>query len=389
MGGYSHNPAPLIRLPAKPAKPEHTHALIVGIERYAAGTDWDLNGPLNDAMRIRTWLLDSGVPAGQIHLHVSALEANQAKLNHLKVCHQEATDQALRHTIESLKMIPVAQDDLFVLYWAGHGLISAEHHCLLLTEATYQDWKSYSVGNLRSSFANENCPGFAQQIFLFDTCRSFHRHPESPPPAVPLPLGRQMSKSQFIFFASQEGQAANNLGQEQCGLFTKMLLEKIASSKKAKNAWPPEMENIATSVQQMFAENPQQYPVYKYYRDWKGNETIDSLPADGVELSGAIDYLAALLAKHLGMSRQRNDVIRYLRLHGPHGNEVVINAVTGNSAIEDYRNILMTCLDFSGSIQSLKMVCSLLLGTKAAAPIVDHAFSLLLEALDAEGIAYG
>jgi hypothetical protein len=206
---------------------------------------------------------------------------------------------------------------------------------------------------------------------------------------VPLPLGRQISKSQFIFFASQEGQAATNLGQEQCGLFTKVLLEQIASSREIMDAWPPEMEIIATSVQQMFAENPQQYPVYKYYRDWNGNETIDSLPAVGVELSGAIDCLAALLAKHLGMPRQRNDVIRYLRLHGPHGNEVVINAVTGNSAIEDYRSILMTCLDFSGSIQSFKMVCSLLLGTKAAAPIVDHAFSLLLEALDAEGIAYG
>jgi len=389
MGGHPLHPAPLISLPAKAAKPEHTHALIVGIERYAAGPQWDLNGPLNDALAIQKWLIGSGVPAGQIHLHVSALEANHAKLNDFKFGHQEATDQALRKTIERLKKIPVAQAELLFLFWAGHGLISAENQSLLLAHATDLDMACYRVDNLRTSFANDGCLGFAHQIFLFDTCRSFHRLPQAPPPGVELPTGAPMAKSQFLFFASQEGQAATNLGQEQCGLFTKVLLGQLASSREAKDAWPPDMESIATSVQQMFAENPQQYPVYKYYRGWKGNETIDLLPAGGLELSGAIDCLAALLAKHLGLPRQRNDVMRYLRLHGPHGNEVVINAVTGNSPIEDYRSILMTCLDFSGSLQSFKMVCARLLGAKAAAPIVEQAFSLLLKTLDAEGKSYG
>jgi hypothetical protein len=366
MGGHPLHPTPLIRLPAKATKPEHTHALIVGIERYAAGPLWDLNGPLNDALAIRRWLLGSGVPAGQIHLHVSALEANQAELNNLKIDHHEATDQALRKTIESLKKIPVAQDDLLVLYWAGHGLISTEHHCLLLAEATYQDCKTYSVGNLRSSFANENCPGFAQQIFLFDTCRSFHRQPESPPPVVPLPLGQQISKSQFIFFASQEGQAATNLGQEQCGLFTKMLLEKIASSKEAKDVWPPKMDNIATSVQQMFAENPQQYPVYKYYRGWQGNESIDSLPADGapapakaadpIDRLDAVNGLALMLAKHLARPTQRDDVLNAFEYCPPLGPSISGRVERRSDALGDCKQIISTCLKFSGGIELLERV---------------------------------
>jgi hypothetical protein len=286
MGGHPLHPAPLIRMPAKAAKPEHTHALIVGIERYAAGSQWDLNGPLNDALAIRKWLLGSGVPAGQIHLHVSVLEANQSLLNDLRAGHQEATDQALRKTIAKLKTTPTSQAELLFLYWAGHGLISAEQQCLLHANATDADIACYMVDNLRNSFANHGCPGFAHQIFLFDTCRSFHRQPQAPPPGLELPSGAPITKSQFLFFASQEGQAASNLGQEQCGLFTKVLLEQLPSSQDTRNVWPPDMESIAKSVQQMFAENQQQYPVYTYHRDCQGNELIDPLPADAVLDSG-------------------------------------------------------------------------------------------------------
>ncbi|MFM9046215.1 MAG: hypothetical protein ACKOOH_00855, partial [Cyanobium sp.] len=99
-------------MPATAASPNHTHALIVGIERYAAGQQWDLDGPLNDALQIRDWLLSSGVPAEQIHLHVSALEKNRAALVDRSIWYQQPTDQALRETIERIKYKPFEQDDL-------------------------------------------------------------------------------------------------------------------------------------------------------------------------------------------------------------------------------------------------------------------------------------
>jgi hypothetical protein len=353
-------------LPTKSAKPEHTYALIVGIERYAAGPQWDLNGPLNDALAIRKWLLGSGVPAGQIHLHVSALEANQAKLNDLKVGHQEASDQALRKSIEILKKIPPSQAELLFLFWAGHGLISAEHQSLLLAHATDLDMACYRVDNLRTSFANDGCHGFAHQIFLFDTCRSFHRRPQAPPPGVELPSGAPITKSQFLFFASQEGQAATNLGQEQCGLFTKVLLGQLGSSREAKDAWPPEMENIATSVQQMFAENPQQYPVYKYYRGWQGNELIDPLPADGapapakaadpIDRLDAVNELAFLLAKHLARPMQRDDVLKAFEYCPPLGPSISGRVERRSDALGDCNQIISTCLKFSGGLKLLQKV---------------------------------
>jgi hypothetical protein len=393
MEGHPLHPAPLIRLPAKAAKPEHTHALIVGIERYAAGPLWDLNGPLNDALAIQKWLIGSGVPAGQIHLHVSALESNQAKLNDFKVGHQEATDQALRKTIESLKKIPPSQAELLFLFWAGHGLISAEHQSLLLAHATDLDMACYRVDNLRTSFANDGCPGFAHQIFLFDTCRSFHRRPQAPPPGVELPSGAPMTKSQFLFFASQEGQAATNLGQEQCGLFTKVLVEQLPNSQDTRNAWPPDMESIVKSVQQVFDENQQQYPVYKYYRDGQGNETIDSLPEDvasdaaskaveSTEFLGSFDHLVTLLANHLGLPNQRNDVLQRLKMSGLIGQEIYQTVERRDNSRDDYWQILQACLEYydQNSIQLFRRIIAILLGQKTAARQLDQAFVALVNA---------
>lgn len=41
------------------ATPENTYALVVGIEKYDAGPDWDLDGPTRDASRFCAWLLSS------------------------------------------------------------------------------------------------------------------------------------------------------------------------------------------------------------------------------------------------------------------------------------------------------------------------------------------
>jgi hypothetical protein len=322
LGGDPLHPAPLTHLPTKAASPRRTHALIVGIERYAASPQWDLDGPLHDALAIRDWLLSRGVPKDQIYLHVSPLEKNRAALAHPLISHMDPTDQALRATIDAIKKKPYDQADLLFFYWAGHGLISKDQQCLLLADATNADMQSYAVdnheGSLCTSFANEHCAGFAQQIFLFDTCRSIHRQPASPPPVKPLPTGQPLAKSQFLFFASQKGQAATNLGQERHGLFTKVLLEQLQSRQAPENGWPPDMDAIAKAVQQVFADNPSQYPVYKRYRHFSGNEEIDPLPVSGEAASGGAEAPAYLLssAGQLCQPGALNDDLHRVILNG-------------------------------------------------------------------------
>ncbi len=388
-------------MPSTAASPERTHALIVGIEPYVGFPNSDLDGPLNDALAIRAWLLSNGVPPEQIHLHVSALQGNQIKLDDALLSYKEAREDLIRKTINNLQSLPLSQADLIIVYWAGHGLISNNPQChyLLHSSAALNDMVSYSVENLRGSFASTKCNGFPQQIFLFDTCRQQHRHHESMPPIVNLTVGGAISKEQFLFFACQEGQAAINLSKDKCGLFTKVLLEELRNSEGATGIWPPEMERIASAVQEAFNQNPLQYPVYKYFRDKQGNEQIDPLPesialnpgasAEFMDLSAAVEQLAELLAEHLGRSRQRNDVLRCLRIHGSSGNQVFKNSSVGNSPLDDYREVLMNSLEFAGSLHSLRKVCSQLLGARAATPIVDQAFSALLQALDPEGKSNG
>ncbi|MFM9101998.1 MAG: caspase domain-containing protein, partial [Cyanobium sp.] len=350
-------------MPATAASPNHTHALIVGIERYAAGQQWDLDGPLNDALQIRDWLLSSGVPAEQIHLHVSALEKNRAALDDRSIWYQQPTDQALRETIERIKYKPFEQDDLLFVYWAGHGLITVDQQCLLLAEATDKDKKSFGVETIRLSFANENCPGFRHQIFLFDTCRSFDRQPTSPPPVVPLPSGQRLQKSQFLFFASQEGQPAINSSQERCGLFTKTLLQQLDSSQATPHCWPPDMDSLATAVQQIFKENQQQYPVFTRYRDFQGNDRIDPLPlaseaessvaAEPVDLLCAVNQLATLLAEHLGPPNKREDILRAFRYCSPLGPEIVMRVERRSNAFDDYKSLIDSCLERPGGFDLL------------------------------------
>ena len=43
--------------------PTTTRALLVGIEKYDAGADWNLNGPACDVLRMAQWLLRQGIPA--------------------------------------------------------------------------------------------------------------------------------------------------------------------------------------------------------------------------------------------------------------------------------------------------------------------------------------
>ena len=365
----------------------------MGIERYAAGAQWDLDGPLKDALEIRCWLLSCGVPAQQIHLHVAPLEKNQATLVDLQCYIQKAEEQAIRETIQRIKNKSPQADDLLFLYWAGHGLISQDQQCLLLAEATDADMKSYGVdngeGSLCASFANEHCPSFSQQIFLFDACRCFHRQPDCPLPVVPLPSGKRLQKSQFLFFACQEGQAAKNQGQKGCGRFTEVLLEQLHANQAPADCWPPDMDSIATAVQQRFKENEQQYPVYRRYRGFQGNEEIDLPPVDAMaqsastailadpgDLRAAVNNLAEMLSMHLGQPNKRDDILRDFYYCGALGSAITSRVERRTNSLDDYKSIIYACVDSEG-LDLLKNVTLTLLGTNRAKESICRAFQSL------------
>ena len=396
LGCHPVHPAPLSRLPPTPASPEHTHAVIVGIEQYRADDRWDLDGPLNDALAIRSWLLASGVPEGQLHLHVSALDRNQSRLQVAGVNPKEATNQALRQTFDSLRNLPASNASLLIIYWAGHGVISNDRQCLFLSEATNTDMASYTLENLRASFSSQICTGFPQQIFLLDTCRSFHRNLCDPPPGLDLPVGNPTKRSQFVLFASQPGQPAKNLGEEKCGYFTKIFLEQLQADCQSITQWPPAMEAIANKVQEICRPQKadqsagKQYPSF-YKVDWDGNFSYDSPPTDTAPATEeeltvleAMDQLAKLLAEHLGDPNQRNDVMRRIRYCGETGKAIYIGVQRRQDSIGDYEQILDECNKYLDGFATFSRICLKALGKKSAASEIKKAFQILQQTKDHE-----
>lgn len=401
MGRHPFDPVPLSRLLPHPASPERTHAVIIGIESYHAGRDWDLDGPLNDALAIRSWLHSRCVPEAQIHLHVAALEHNQHKLledqGQGDGLARQATDQAIRKTFDALRQLPPAQAELLLIFWAGHGVISRDRHCLLLSEATNTDQVNYSLENIRYSFSSSNCSGFPQQIFLLDTCRSFHCRPADPPPSIELPSGAPSRRSQFIFSASQQGEAAINLGSEQCGLFTKMLLDRLRGAPEDIKIWPPDMEAIAQAVQDDFRErngmaaSVSQTPVYTMIVDWQGNASSEDMPAPEFQEPEAIlstldasNQLAWLLARHLGHQHQRDAVMRDLQLCGETGQEIYARTSRRADPLGDYEQIIDICSRYKEGLNLIQRITLHALGKKTARTPIEQAFLRLQRASAAE-----
>lgn len=61
------------------ADPEASHAVVVGIEKYAS-SDWDLSGPAFDALRTVRWLLNCHVPGPNIKVLLSPLDCHRSQL---------------------------------------------------------------------------------------------------------------------------------------------------------------------------------------------------------------------------------------------------------------------------------------------------------------------
>jgi len=112
---------------------------------------------------------------------------------------------------------------------------------------------------------------------------------------------------------------------------------------------------------------------------------------DSTDLTGAYDHLVNLLANHLGLPNQRNDVLQRLKMSGPIGQEIYQTVERRDNSRDDYWQILQACLEHydQDSLQVFRQVIATLLGTRTSARQLDQAFVALLDALADNGKANG
>ena len=343
------------------ADPARTHAVLVGIEKYDAGGEWNkLSGPVPDVLAFHEWLRSRNVPTGQIQTLVSPQDENVALLDQAKVERTPATSTNVRKAFSALHGM---HGDLLFVFWAGHGVVHEKQHRLFLADATTNDKRNLDLDGLLESLGSSYFSGFPRQIFIVDACANYQSFAFTYP-SEELPCGDPLPHEQFVFFAAQRGQVAKNLGGENRGLFSREILKQIRNLPDS--IWPPDMRSLAEKVQGEFAAlrasgNLDQTPTYQWNRDWDGNEIELKTPPPSSEgerrppietweltfnqKSGLTDVL--MNCSSMSRSESRNDVLSQIRSD-------VRGAVRHRPDTKsDVMNIILAASQYHGGLEEL------------------------------------
>ena len=262
--------------------PSTTYALLVGIEKYAAGSAWDLNGPANDVYKFAKWLRDNKVPTENISILLSPLDKNnEISENIASLIGREPLAATAENVNRSLdKDLASRQSNLFFFFWAGHGMIATtkDDRRLFYADATSNQAQNLNFTALLDAMQTDFYKSTPRQIFFIDTCANYLPPLANIPPSYsPAASPQILHSQQFALFAANPGELAMNKNDEQTGLFSRELLT-ILNNLPKDGSWPPDMKTVTERIEKQFIElrkqkDTNQIPVF-WWSDWVGNEKI-------------------------------------------------------------------------------------------------------------------
>jgi hypothetical protein len=348
-------------------QPNRTYAIVVGIEQYAAGPDWNLDGPAHDARRFSDWLRDRGVPAEQIALFLAPLDANGALMNGnpaAQAATRELIDQAL------IDHMPQREGDLLYFFWGGHGVMTADGtRRLFYADASEHNMLNLDLNSLLTTMRSDTYAKLPRQICIVDTCANYIEEwgLNTTLPGTIFPRGQPLPPQQFALVAGRAGDRAKNLDVQQTGLFTREVLTELATAPA--DQWPPNMDQLASRVQTRFSSLRAQWatdqtPILFSYYDWAGNERSLGQPASGgggapapapiyreLDFTEKLDLARALLAcQPMATAGSRANVLKQIR------HEVRIRIDDNDNPLMYTVNIIETCMNFAGAMPELLKV---------------------------------
>lgn len=229
--------------------PARVHALIVGIEAYAAGHRWDLPGPARDALAFHRLLLGAGVPEAHLHLHLAPLPPFTPHVPHAPADHA-----TLRRML--VNELPSARGDILWVWWGGHGVLDRDGRLrLFCSDATVADKLGVDLESALARYGSDAVPGFAEQLWLVDACETFEEELgfREQLPVMSLPLGRRsLAHRQTVLRAAGRGRAAVNDPVRATGLFSEILIG-LLTARQAELPAPPASEELFSAVRTQVA----------------------------------------------------------------------------------------------------------------------------------------
>ncbi|GGR87621.1 hypothetical protein GCM10010252_28020 [Streptomyces aureoverticillatus] len=202
------------------------HAVVVGVERYAGGSAWNLDGPVRDALAYARRLLDAGLPPERLTLLASPLSANGAAVERSGLDHRPADRESVHRTL--FRELPARSGEFFFLAWSGHGLVDPSgRRRLLYADAVPEDIRSLDLDATLSAWRSDLVPSFPRQLWLIDACQVF-ADPAGVGAALrpdPVPVGTLRERAgQYALFACAPGQTAREGGSAGTAPFTSHVL---------------------------------------------------------------------------------------------------------------------------------------------------------------------
>ena len=238
--------------------PERTHAIVVGIERYEAGDKWDLDGAAASALRIIRWLRDRDVPAGNITVLLSPLEANRSAVDQTLAglgfpgASQAATVNVVRRIVT--EQLPRTEGDLLVVFWSGHGALDRlKERRLFCANATVNATYNIKVNELLAALSGKNFKGLGEQVIIVDACANFIQElrlrrlePESG-----FGVGDIRPVRQYALLAAAQGEKALFDKKARSGTFARIVADWLD---RHGVTLPPPMDQLAVAVDARFKQ---------------------------------------------------------------------------------------------------------------------------------------
>jgi hypothetical protein len=263
--------------------PDRVYALVVGIEKYQAGSAWDLDGPANDALKFASWLLARDVNPENIQLFLSPLEQNAEVLSAAKskgLTHAPATRDQIDLAIRNKLTSENNSGDLLYIFWGGHGIVtktnSTTRRLFFADTDDINKWNLNLDSLVEALSTSAFSSGFSQQNFLIDACANTHFQglyqtigAESAASRFST-SGEQRKAEQFILFASAAYEVATN--ESGTGRFSRAVLDELQGQ-----ALLPDMKALAERIQTNFREKQHLKPVYWSYELEGNKEVIDNI----------------------------------------------------------------------------------------------------------------
>lgn len=264
--------------------PANVYAVVVGIEKYQAGSDYDLDGPAKDALDFCNWLLDHEVDPEHIYLFLSPLDENRRILSVAEgkgMTPLSATHVCITSVIHSQLTSESSKGSLLYVFWGGHGIITRTG--TTVRRLFFEDTDDNNKWNLNFNSLVDALStsafgaGFSQQVFLIDACanlfyKGLFQNMQAEASEIKFAAnGEEKQAEQIVLFASQEYGAATNDSSRGTGYFSRTVLEKLQGKPLL-----PEMETIESELRSDLLKKHMAGPA-SYYSKIRGKEIKETI----------------------------------------------------------------------------------------------------------------